>query len=304
MKTIYLNINWLIMTLCLSSSAEAMKKEATSFSDVANIKEVTQFDQPSKNNHLTVFNVYGSVEVVGYSGDVIQIEASKQIHAKNQQLVDQGVREIGLKIEKHGEKIYAYLDSPFTYIDHQEDRIWYSDTCWRHDDCSRKHPRKNYQYHMDIKVKVPQYISLKVSTINDGDITVAGIDAQSLEVNNINGAIDMTDVSGQIAVNSINRDINVAFNKNPMANSQFQSINGDINITFAGTPDAEVVYQTMNGDMYTAFDVSIMTPKVKRTSKKKEHGIKYKLDAESRLLVGSGGPEYRFETLNGDIKIK
>ena len=60
----------------------------------------------------------------------------------------------------------------------------------------------------------------------------------------------------------------------------------------------------MHGELYSAYDVSMMTPKVQRTSKRKEHGIQYKLGAESRLQVGSGGPEYRFHTLNGDIKIQ
>ena len=114
----------------------------------------------------------------------------------------------------------------------------------------------------------------------------------------------MVDVAGQTKVNAINKDINISYRTNPTADSSFESINGDLNISFAGRPDAEVVYQTMHGELYTSYDVSLLAPKVKRTSEQKEHGIQFKLDAESRLMVGKGGPEYRFETLNGDIKIQ
>jgi hypothetical protein len=294
---------WLSAIITTQSLAE--KRGQSKFSGSETIIEVIQFDSHQQDNHFTVFNVYGSIDVVGYDGDEILIEAINQVSANNQGLVDEGLAEIGLKIENHGQKIYAYLDSPYTYLDLEKDTIWHSDSCWRQDDCSRKQLKpKAYKYHMDIKVKVPKQTNIKVSTINDGDISIRGIHANFLEVNNINGAIDMVDVAGQTQVNAINKDINVAFNKNPEADSQFQSINGDINITFAGSPDAEVVYQTRNGDLYTNFEVSVLGPELIQTSKKKKDGIQYKLGSQNRLLVGNGGPVYRLETLNGDIKIK
>ena len=150
---------------------------------------------------------------------------------------------------------------------------------------------------------IPKQTNIKISAINNGDINIKGIHAKHLNVNNINGAIDMTDVSGQTAVNAINKDINIAYQKNPSKDSKFISINGDLNIVFAGEPDAEVIYKTMNGDFYTSYDVSMMAPIIKKTNKKKGRGIKYKLGSTNRLLVGKGGPVYRLETLNGDIKI-
>ena len=268
------------------------------------IEKMMKFEQNNNNNHLTIFNVYGSVDVEGHDGDAILIKATNQVFANSQNLLDEGIEEIGLKFEQYGEKIYVYLDSPYTYFDREEELIWHSDTCWRHHDCSRKHKKKAYKYHMDITVKVPENTNLKVSTINDGDIKISAVDARTLNVNNINGAIDMVDVAGQTDVNAINKDINISYRKNPTSDSIFGSINGDLNIKFAGQPDANVVYETMHGELYSAFDVSMLKPEVKRTSKQKEHGIQYKLGAGSRLKVGNGGPEYKFHTLNGDIKIQ
>ncbi len=284
---------------------QARLAEKYLYNETETISEVMQFNTTDKANHITIFNVYGSIDVEGYAGDEISVEATNVIFADSQILVDEGLQEIGLKFKQQGQKIYVYLDSPYTYFNKESGKIRHSDTCWRHDDCSRKHKqRKAYKYHMNITVKIPQNTNIKVSTINDGDISITGIDAQTLSVNNINGAIDMVDVAGQTTVNAINKDINISYRNNPTADSNFTSINGDLNITFAGQLDAEVVYRTIHGEMYTAYDVSMLTPEVRRTSKQKEHGIQYKLDAESRLKVGAGGPEYRFQTLNGDIKIQ
>ncbi len=289
---------------------QARLAEKYQYNATESISQVMQFDLENPkmqgvDNQITIFNVYGSIEVEGYVGDEVSIEATNQVFADSQGLVDEGLQEIGLKFKQHGQHIMVYLDSPFTYVDKESGQIWHSDSCWRHDDCSRKHKqRKAYKYHMDITVKIPQNTNIKVSTINNGDISITGIDAQTLNVNNINGAINMVDVAGQTTVNAINKDINISYRNNPTADSSFESINGDLNISFAGQPNAEVVYRTVHGELYIAYEVSMLAPEVKRTVEQKKHGIQYKLDAESRLKIGSGGPEYRFQTLNGDIKIQ
>ncbi len=300
----------LIFQYKLAAAKSNVLKSFGQFEQTEIINEVMKFDisnssQHVDSNHLTIFNVNGSIDVEGYGGDEVLIEATKRIFAKTSSSLAEGLDEIGLKFEQHDRRIFVYLDSPYTYFDREEGLIWHSETCWRHNDCSRKHPkRKSYKYHIDITVKVPEKTSLKVSTINNGDIKISGVDAKELNVNNINGAIDMLDVAGQTTVNAINQDINITYRNNPIADSSYESINGDLKIKYAGQPNANVVYQTMHGELYSAYEVSMLTPQVHRTSKRKEHGIQYKLDAASRLKIGKGGPEYRFNTLNGDIKIQ
>ncbi|WP_223789243.1 DUF4097 family beta strand repeat-containing protein [Marinicella meishanensis] len=253
---------------------------------------------------VTVFNVYGPIDVQGHDGDEITVTARNEVWADTAELVATGLAEVDVKVVRHGAQVYVFLDTPYTHFDPVAGELWHSDTCWRRDDCTIKHQRKAYAYRMAIEVQVPQAMSLDVSAINDGDITIQDMHGQRLQVNNINGAIDLSQVSGQTLVNAINQDIHIEYSENPAADSSFESINGDVVITFAGEPNAELVYQTMHGDLYSRFDVSALSPKVTRTSQQKEHGIQYQLDAENRLLVGAGGPEYRFKTLNGDIKIK
>ena len=294
----------IILLLCKGFEAHAEKPLTGSFKQSEQINEVMTFSDNSPGQTVRIFNVYGSIDVVGQASDEITIAATNHVYAASQIAVYEGLDEIGLTITEHQGTIYIYLDSPFTHFDPVLGELWHSDTCWKRDDCSRKHPKKAYKYHMDIMVTVPDTVNLEVSTINNGDITITGVAAESLKVSNINGAIDMVDVTGQTYVNAINQDINLVYRKNPEEDSTFESVNGDLNITFAGQPNAEVVYETMHGDLYTRFDVQVLEPEVLLTSEQKEHGIKYKLGAASRLQLGTGGPVYQFKTLNGDIKIK
>jgi len=300
MKTIII----LPLLMGLSTAALAVKPVQGKHHEIETISEVIEFVERYPNHQVRIFNVNGSIDVAGHVGDDLVIEASKQISAENTEAVIEGLDEIDLTVSAHDQTLYIYLDSPFTHFDPKAGELWHSDTCWRRDDCSRKHPKKDYHYRMDIMIQLPESVNLEVSTINQGDITITGVHAEKLTVSNINGAIDMADVSGQSFVSAINQDINIAYRDNPIADSKYESINGDLNITFAGTPDAEVVYDTMHGDFYTAYDITMLPAVVKRSSKQKKHGIQYKLDAENRLQVGQGGPEYRFKTLNGDIKMK
>lgn len=307
MKTTGFTLIFILTALVQHSHANKTSQLAEKYlhTETEAFSQTLRFEDQGDNNHIRIFNVYGSIDVQGHTGDGVLIEATNQVFANTKKLIQEGINEIGLKVEQSDHEVLVYLNSPYTYIDKESGKIRHSDSCWRHDDCSRKHlKRKAYKYHMDIKVKIPENTSINVSTINNGDITITGIDAKRLSVNNINGAIDMNDVAGQIDAYAINKDINISYRTNPNFDSSYESINGDLNVTFAGQPNSEVTYKTSNGAFYSSFDVSMLAPKVERIVEQKKHGIQYKLDANSRLRVGTGGPELRFETLNGDIKIQ
>lgn len=288
----------LLLFMALSTHA------ANQVTDSETITQQFKFPSQTTDNLIKVFNVYGSIDVAGHDGDEVEVVAYNQVRAMDLETVAQGLDEIGLAFVEKDHELWIYLDSPFTYIDEESGNIWHSDTCWRHNDCSSKVVRKNYRFHMDIKIKVPHKTNITLSAINDGDITVSGIEAQKIKVNNINGAIDMVDVAGaETHVNAINKDINIAYIKNPTAPSKYESINGDINISFADEPNAEVIYQTMHGDMFTSYQVAFLPPAITHERKQKSNGIRYQINANSRLQLGQGGPEYHFKTLNGDIKL-
>ena len=72
-------------------------------------------------------------------------------------------------------------------------------------------------------------------------------------VRNINGAIDMKNVSGTTDVNALNKDINITYSENPKEESFYNSLNGDITVKFQDNLDASISYKTMNGGFYTNY---------------------------------------------------
>jgi hypothetical protein len=123
-------------------------------------------------------------------------------------------------------------------------------------------------------------------------------------VHNINGAIDMKNVSGKTDVNALNKDINIVYSENPKEESFYNSLNGDINIKFKDGLDASISYKTMNGGFFTNFDVQKTTPVLKKTSERKNKGTKYKINSSKHFKIGNGNVHLHFDQLNGDAIVK
>ena len=73
-------------------------------------------------------------------------------------------------------------------------------------------------------------------------------------------------------------------------------------VTFQPTLAADLRLKTFNGGMYTDFDTTTL-PALTPVTERKAGKFVYKADRAAGVRVGSGGPELRFETLNGDIRI-
>ncbi|WP_395377413.1 DUF4097 family beta strand repeat-containing protein [Marinicella sp. W31] len=251
----------------------------------------------ANGNTLFVHNVFGSVDVEGYDGNDVEIRAQKFIWADSTEALEDGMQEIDLSHYIVDQRMHVYLDSPYTKFDEEKGR-------YSHHQQRSNHDWPNYEYLINITVRLPRDTNLHVSAINDGDIIVSDVHANKLRVSNINGAIDMVNVSGTTKAHSINKDINISYSKNPDQDSSYETINGDLNINFAQQPNAEITFKTMNGDFFTQYDVQNLGPKMLKTSTKSKRGVKYKFDSENRIKIGQGGTHYTFKTLNGDIYVK
>ena len=171
--------------------------QAQKFSET--IKEERKFPSQSSDNLLVVNNVYGSVIVEGYNGDTVKIEAEINIEGNNQRQLEQGKKEVNVKVESNDDIIYVYLDSPYTSFDLETGRYSHSSQ-WN---------QMRYEYTLDFIIKVPSNTNLELSAINDGVIEASNIDAKSISASNINGPITLKNVAGKTYVNALNRDINI-----------------------------------------------------------------------------------------------
>jgi len=157
---------------------------------------------------------------------------------------------------------------------------------------------------IDLSLKIPQDVKLKIGTVNDGDVEIENLKGE-LEVNNVNDQITLNNISGSVVANTVNGDVTVTFSsvdaKAPMS---FTTLNGDVKVTLPADTKANVKLKSDMGDVFSDFDIDIdKTPaKVDKTT---EPGM-YKIKKDDWVYgkINGGGPEMMMKTMQGDIYVK
>jgi hypothetical protein len=157
---------------------------------------------------------------------------------------------------------------------------------------------------LDLNIRIPQDVRLKIGTVNDGEVTVENVTGE-LEVNNVNDKITLTNISGSVVANTVNGDVNVTFKSvDPKASMAFSTLNGDINVTLPADTKANLKLKSDNGDVFSDFDIDIdKTPS--RVDKTNEPGM-YKIKKDDWVYgkINGGGPEMMMKNMQGDIYVK
>ncbi len=158
----------------------------------------------------------------------------------------------------------------------------------------------------DFEIQVPKNFSLKISTINRGEIYVENING-TMDVSNTNGKITLKDISGSVSADALNRNIVVNFIKvTPNVAMAFSSLNGDIDITFPKTIKADIKVKSDRGEIFTDFDLKTKPSSAKITKGNHEKGNAYNVKVEKWITgsINGGGAEILFKNFNGDVIIR
>lgn len=295
----------IIMILgCIATMPAQRYQKDKKLKSTETIRKELKFETNTPENILVVDNVYGSIDVQGYDGNTIQIEVVKTIQADEQQDLQKGKEEIGIKTAKKDNAIYVYLDSPYSHFDLETGGFDHREFSFNYRRNYKHRSKRMYKYRLDFKIKIPKNTSIDVKAVNRGNITVENVHGKLLIVHNINGAIDLKNVSGKTDVNALNKDINITYAKNPTEESWYRSLNGDINVKFKDGLGATISYRTMNGGFYTNFDVEKTTPKITKAKERRNKGTKYKIDSNKHFKIGNGNVHLHFDQLNGDAIVK
>jgi hypothetical protein len=236
---------------------------------------------------IEVDNVFGNVEVVGTSGDQIQLVVNKTIYAESAEKVALAKKEVTLDVKQDGDILKFYVNGPFR--------------CNCDGGCNNWGREPGYSVKMDFQLQVPNRMKFRLKTVNDGNIKVQGV-AGDFVVRNVNGSITMNDVAGSGAATTVNGRVTVTFRENPKADSEFKSINGNVELHFASQLSADFRFKTFNGSVYSDFPMTGL-PQKQATAEKKNGRFVYRSDRFTGGRVGSGGPEIKVENLNGDIRV-
>jgi len=238
---------------------------------------------------IDVENVNGYIRVSGYNGSDIQLVAEKSIKAEPPERLETAKREVTLDMSQAGDTLTIFVDGPFR--------------CHCEDNRYGIHDRGHRGYHVtyNFELKVPTATFLRLSTVNGGDIRVENT-AGDFDLSNVNDSIEMKEVGGSGQVHTVNGKITALFAKNPAGKSSFRTVNGTIETSFRPNLSADIWVKTFNGGAYTDFAVTTL-PRMPVEPEQRNGKFVYRSDRLAAMRVGNGGPEFRFETLNGNVRI-
>ena len=289
MKTFYKLIFSVLAVICLSPVSTGQESRES-------ISRELVFAGPDASNVLMVRNVFGSVHVNGYPGNSVLIDVKKSIRADAQEDLEEGVEDIQLGILETGDTIILYVDSPWSVLKREKNRVnYYMDF---------KGSDIGYEFNLDFTIKIPYGIKLNVSTINNGDVRIREPRSE-VHAYNINGSVYLEDISDITRANTVNGVIEANYTKNPLGDCSYSTVNGDITLTFLPDLSADISYESMNGDMYTNFNnIERLAPRVKTEKKETDRGTVYRVELNPSVRIGDGDIQLKFNTLNGDMIIK
>jgi len=236
--------------------------------------------QPGKPGTLRVSLLQGSINISGYNGKEVvvsynQRQGSKDKHVDRDE--SEGLRRLpntnsGLEVREDNNNI-TIKTSTFSRA-------------------------------ADLNIQVPHNFSLKLKTLNEGQITVEEVNGE-LDIDNLNGNIFLRNVSGTASASTLNGNIVAIFRKvmpnMPMA---FSSLNGKIDVSLPANAKFNAKLKTDNGEIFTDFDMDM--DKNYRTVQKENlsSGQRIYLDKWMYGLINGGGPEMLFKNFNGNIYIR
>ncbi len=254
--------------------------------DKQEIKKTLRFLGTTGPRRIVVDNIKGSIDVRGYDGDSVELIAHRTNYGESDDKIAEAKQEVTLDMREEKDRILVYVNAPWRCSEGINERGW-----------------KYYGYDVafDFELKVPRKTDFFVKTVNDGDISVRGLEGD-FEVGNVNGGVDMQDIAGSGMACTVNGPVNVVFSKNPLHDCRFKTVNGKVDVEFRDGFSADLSFETFNGSVYTDFDVQSVPRKPRAVE---SHGTRkvYLNDKSFAVRIGQGGPNLSFDTLNGNIHI-
>lgn len=263
--------------------------------ETVTIKKSFMVSADTKEMWLCICNISGDVEVEAYDGSTIALTLEKQVSGREQSDITKGMEELQLDVSEGDGFVKLQMAAPYITNRSTDDEL----------DCNAQWERnsnRKYRFRYDYKVSVPRHISVKISTVNDGDLIIKGVEGE-IYANNVNGDVELVGVKENTKAHTVNGTIDVQYATMPSEFGEFKTINGNIEIFTPKDAGGIFSFDTSNGEVYSDFEFSKkMAPKVVTNNKK--GGTKYKISNSNSYQIGKGGPTMDFETLNGDILIR
>ncbi len=247
---------------------------------------VVPLSNPSKAGMLKVDLINGSINITGYDGKEIIVEALARPKVKKdcEDCPDDKKNES----EKNG----------MTRIPNANLGLEITE-----DDNIVKVSADSWKISIDLDIKVPYNFSANLQTVNNGKIVITNLNGE-IEASNVNGTITLTDISGSGVLNTVNGKIVANFKKVTAGTlMSFTSLNGGIEVTFPADIKATTKIKSDVGEIYTDFKMEIES-KAEVKENKNGSGSKISIGQWTYGKINGGGAEITFKNMHGDIYIK
>lgn len=261
----------IVLIICISFYAQSQDREQLT----------VPVSDPTKEIKLNANLITGSIKVIGYDGKDVIIDAIAPVSEKKQN----HERADGMKKISTNDGFEIVAREQNNTVNVSTDRV---------------------NMKVNLSIKVPHKTSLKLKTINDGDIYVENVSGNH-EVSNINGEIKMKNVAGSVVANTINENIIINFTSiTPNTPMAFTTLNGNVDVTFPATVKANVKLKSDMGEVLTDFDIDVdkTAAKIKQTTDKEKGLYKIQKDEWTYGKINGGGPEFMMKTMHGDVLIR
>ena len=234
---------------------------------------------------VVVDDVFGFVHVTASDSPVVEMKATESVRGKTQGDLARARAQVGLRTERAPGEV--------AFLVRRKDGG--CDCGWNRWD--------GYTVKYDIELTVPRNASLDLSTVNEGDIVVAGVGGH-FDVSNVNGAVRLTGLAASGHARTVNGRLEASFARAPAGELSFETVNGRIDVAFPDDLSADLAFSTMHGEIWTDFagkPLPVVPPR-----RQASDGTAWVIHAggASQLRVGAGGPAYSFKTLNGDVLVR
>ena len=248
------------------------------------------FNLTGDHKILQVDNIFGSIDVVGGTGDQVQLVVNKTISAESKDRMDAAKKEVTLDITDQPDLLKLYVNGPFRC------------NCQNGEGgCVNWHGDSGYRVKMDFQLQVPRNIEVTLKTVNSGFVHVRGVTG-NFSIHNVNGGIEIQDVAGSGVAKTVNGAVKVGFRENPRDKSDFGTINGNVELSFVHGLSADFRFKTMNGNVYSDFDMTSL-PAEPVSAENRGGKFIFRSDRFTGGRIGNGGPEIKAQNLNGDIRV-
>ncbi len=263
------------MALLFATYTPTAKAQTASDGDHLTI----HLSDPSRPPHVKASLVNGGITVKAYDGKDVVIEA----HTRDREPVQPAptgmhrlsVTATGLSAEEENNDVRIDTDS--------------------------------FMRPVDLVITVPTHSSLSLHTVNDGNISVTGVEGD-LDVEAINGSVTLDHVSGSVVAHTVNGRVSATLDRvntqKPMA---FSTLNGEIDATFPPDLKANLNLHSMRGDIFSDFDVQLgraAGQPIVEDSGTSSGKYRVRADGNVHATINGGGQDIQFSTLNGNIYIR